>query len=270
MRRYDVVRDRTEVAAGVGGGGPLSRLRRSRRPPAALLRARHVPVPLRRPAHGPCRGVQRRRRRRAVPSAAGLQRPASDRMGRVRAERRERGDQAPASTPRNGRTRTSTSRRRPSSGWACRSTGRGMLRTCDPEYYRWTQWLFLRFFERGLAYRKNAPVNWCPHDQTVLANEQVIAGACERCGTMVERRDLTQWFFKITDYAQRLLDDMDTLEAVAGARADDAAQLDRPERGRARSRSRSTRPATRSRSSRRARTRCGASRSSCSRSSIRW
>ncbi len=88
-----------------------------------------------------------------------------------------------------------------------------MVRTCDPEFYRWTQWLFLRFFERGLAYRKNAPVNWCPHDKTVLANEQVIAGACERCGTMVERRDLTQWFYKITDYAQRLLDDMDTLEA---------------------------------------------------------
>ena len=87
-----------------------------------------------------------------------------------------------------------------------------MVRTCDPEFYRWTQWLFLRFFERGLAYRKNAPVNWCPHDKTVLANEQVIAGACERCGTMVERRDLTQWFYKITDYAQRLLDDMDTLE----------------------------------------------------------
>jgi leucyl-tRNA synthetase len=86
-----------------------------------------------------------------------------------------------------------------------------VVRTCDPEYYRWTQWLFLRLFERGLAYRKNAPVNWCPKDATVLANEQVIAGACERCGTMVERRDLTQWFFKITDYAQRLLDDVDTL-----------------------------------------------------------
>jgi leucyl-tRNA synthetase len=83
------------------------------------------------------------------------------------------------------------------------------LNTCDPDYYRWTQWLFLRFFERGLAYRKQSPVNWCPNDQTVLANEQVIQGACERCGTMVERRDLTQWFFKITDYAQRLLDDMD-------------------------------------------------------------
>jgi leucyl-tRNA synthetase len=85
------------------------------------------------------------------------------------------------------------------------------LHTSDPEYYRWTQWLFLRLFERGLAYRKNAPVNWCPKDQTVLANEQVIGGACERCGTPVVRRDLTQWFFKITDYAQRLLDDVDTL-----------------------------------------------------------
>jgi leucyl-tRNA synthetase len=80
--------------------------------------------------------------------------------------------------------------------------------TCDPDYYRWTQWLFLQLFERGLAYRKKSPVNWCPKDATVLANEQVIGGACERCGTMVERRDLTQWFFKITDYAQRLLDDM--------------------------------------------------------------
>jgi leucyl-tRNA synthetase len=86
-----------------------------------------------------------------------------------------------------------------------------IVRTSDPEYYRWTQWLFLRLFERGLAYRKQAPVNWCPKDQTVLANEQVIGGACERCGTPVERRDLTQWFFKITEYAQRLLDDVEDL-----------------------------------------------------------
>jgi leucyl-tRNA synthetase len=85
------------------------------------------------------------------------------------------------------------------------------LHTCDPEYYRWTQWLFTRFFERGLAYRKESPVNWCPKDATVLANEQVIQGACERCGTPVERRELTQWFFRITDYAQRLLDDEDQL-----------------------------------------------------------
>jgi leucyl-tRNA synthetase len=85
------------------------------------------------------------------------------------------------------------------------------LHTCDPEYYRWTQWLFVKFFERGLAYRKLAPANWCPKDQTVLANEQVVAGACERCGTPVVRKDLTQWFYKITDYAQALLDDMEEL-----------------------------------------------------------
>jgi leucyl-tRNA synthetase len=85
------------------------------------------------------------------------------------------------------------------------------LHTCDPEYYRWTQWLFVKLFERGLAYRKESPVNWCPKDATVLANEQVVQGACERCGTKVERRDLTQWFFRITDYAQRLLDDVDDL-----------------------------------------------------------
>jgi len=86
------------------------------------------------------------------------------------------------------------------------------VQTSDPEYYRWTQWLFLKLFDMGLAYRKNAPANWCPNDQTVLANEQVINGFCERCGAAVVRKDLTQWFFKITDYAQRLLDDMDTLE----------------------------------------------------------
>jgi leucyl-tRNA synthetase len=84
--------------------------------------------------------------------------------------------------------------------------------TSDPDYYRWTQWLFLRFHERGLAYRKASPVNWCPHDQTVLANEQVVNGRCERCGTLVVKRQLAQWFFKITDYAQRLLDDMRELE----------------------------------------------------------
>jgi leucyl-tRNA synthetase len=84
--------------------------------------------------------------------------------------------------------------------------------TCDPDYYRWTQWLFLRLHERSLAYRKASPVNWCPNDQTVLANEQVINGRCERCGAVVVKRQLAQWFFKITDYAQRLLDDMAGLE----------------------------------------------------------
>ena len=89
---------------------------------------------------------------------------------------------------------------------------RTRLHTSDPEYYRWNQWLFLRLYERGLAYRKAAPVNWCPNDQTVLANEQVIQGNCERCGAEVVQRNLTQWFFRTTQYAQRLLDDMAQLE----------------------------------------------------------
>jgi leucyl-tRNA synthetase len=84
--------------------------------------------------------------------------------------------------------------------------------THEPRYYRWTQWLFLRLYERGLAYRKDAAVNWCPNDATVLANEQVIDGRCERCGAEVEARQLEQWFFRITDYADRLLDDLETVD----------------------------------------------------------
>jgi leucyl-tRNA synthetase len=86
------------------------------------------------------------------------------------------------------------------------------LETHKPDYYRWTQWLFLRLFEAGLAYRKEAPVKWCPNDQTVLANEQVKDGRCERCGAVVESKNLEQWFFRITDYSDRLLDDMARLD----------------------------------------------------------
>lgn len=88
------------------------------------------------------------------------------------------------------------------------------LHTCDEEYYRWTQWLFLQFFHKGLAYRKDGYVNWCPSDQTVLANEQVKEGLCERCGSVVTKRELNQWYFRITDYAQELLDDMSQLEGA--------------------------------------------------------
>jgi len=84
--------------------------------------------------------------------------------------------------------------------------------TCEPSFYKWNQWLFLRFFERGLAYRKQAAAWWCPNDKTVLANEQVIAGRCERCGAEVVKRYPTQWFFKITDYADRLVDDLELNE----------------------------------------------------------
>ncbi len=86
------------------------------------------------------------------------------------------------------------------------------VKTCMPDYYKWTQWMFLKLFEKGLAYRKEAPVNWCNNCNTVLANEQVFDGCCERCDTEVERKSLTQWFFKITEYAEELLQDLDKLD----------------------------------------------------------
>lgn len=86
------------------------------------------------------------------------------------------------------------------------------ITSCEPDYYRWTQWLFLKLYKENLAYRRKASVNWCPSCQTVLANEQVISGSCERCDEEVEQKDLKQWFFKVTEYAQELLDDLDLLE----------------------------------------------------------
>lgn len=86
------------------------------------------------------------------------------------------------------------------------------IATCEPEYYKWNQWIFLKLYERGLVYRKDAEVNWCPNDETVLANEQVIEGKCWRCGTPVVRRNVPSWYIKITDYAERLLEDLKLLE----------------------------------------------------------
>jgi leucyl-tRNA synthetase len=96
--------------------------------------------------------------------------------------------------------------------FACSFDWDRVFNTCDPEYYKWNQWLFLQLHERGLAYRKDSAVNWCPDCQTVLANEQVVAGLCERCDNAVTKKKLNQWYFKITDYADRLLDDMQQLE----------------------------------------------------------
>jgi leucyl-tRNA synthetase len=96
--------------------------------------------------------------------------------------------------------------------FACSFDWDRVFNTCDPEFYKWNQWLFLQLYERGLAYRKDSAVNWCPSCQTVLANEQVVAGLCERCDTAVTKKKLNQWYFKITDYADRLLDDMAQLE----------------------------------------------------------
>ena len=96
--------------------------------------------------------------------------------------------------------------------FACSFDWDRVLHTCDPEYYKWNQWLFLELYKKGLAYRKDSPVNWCPSCQTVLANEQVVAGLCERCDSAVTKKKLNQWYLKITDYADRLLDDMKDLE----------------------------------------------------------
>ncbi|MFN8158501.1 MAG: leucine--tRNA ligase [Candidatus Nanopelagicales bacterium] len=96
--------------------------------------------------------------------------------------------------------------------YACSFDWDRVLHTSDPAYYRWNQWLFLKLYERGLAYRKDSSVNWCPNDQTVLANEQVVQGRCERCDALVTKKKLTQWYLRITEYADRLLDDMAQLE----------------------------------------------------------
>jgi leucyl-tRNA synthetase len=115
--------------------------------------------------------------------------------------------------PRQATERSIDSFRRQFREWGISIDWSRELATHTPEYYRWTQWIFLRLFERGLAYRDEAPVQWCPKDATVLANEQVVDGRCERCGTPVQQRRLEQWFFKITDYAERLLADFDQLES---------------------------------------------------------
>ena len=115
--------------------------------------------------------------------------------------------------PRVATERSIDSFRRQMREWGISIDWSRELATHTPEYYRWTQWIFLRLFERGLAYRAEAPVQWCPVDATVLANEQVIDGRCERCGTEVIQRNLEQWFFKITEYADRLLADFEALES---------------------------------------------------------
>ena len=170
-----------QVAAGVGRAGAVPS-GRPRRPAAEEVRPRHVPVPLRRPAHGSRRGVRDRRRRRALLGAARLQRHAPDRLGLLRPARRERRDQA---RPRPARVDLREHRDAEGVDAPVRVLLRLGPRAAHlrPRVLPWNQWLFLRFFEQGLAYRKASQVNWCPNDQTVLANEQVVGGRCERCDT---------------------------------------------------------------------------------------
>ena len=143
----------------------------------------------------------------------GFQVAPPDGLRRVRPARPRTTRSRPAST-RAGATEASIAAYREQfRAWGVSIDWSREISSHDPDYYRWTQWIFLRLFERGLAYRAEAPVQWCPDDQTVLANEQVIDGHCERCGSLVESRQLEQWFFKITDYADRLLADFDLLES---------------------------------------------------------
>ncbi len=114
--------------------------------------------------------------------------------------------------PREGTLRNIENMKRQFGRWGILYDWSKEIASCNESYYKWNQWLFIRLFERGLAYRGKAPVNWCPNDQTVLANEQVIDGRCERCNALVEQRELAQWFLKITDYADRLDAGLDTLE----------------------------------------------------------
>ncbi|MGC9220017.1 MAG: leucine--tRNA ligase [Solirubrobacteraceae bacterium] len=114
--------------------------------------------------------------------------------------------------PREATERSIASFQRAFRSWGISIDWSRELATHEPDYYRWTQWIFLKLFERGLAYRKQAAVKWCPNDQTVLANEQVVDGHCERCGAEVELRQLEQWQLRITDYADRLLDDLETID----------------------------------------------------------
>ncbi|BBE22904.1 leucine--tRNA ligase [Arthrobacter sp. MN05-02] len=196
-----------------GGLGAAAGVRaRRRRHARAALRARHVPVPLRRPPHGPRRSIRHGRRRGARfyrQKGFDVLHPIGwDSFGLPAENAAIKRNAHPAEwTYANIETQAHSFKRYAiSADWSRR------LHTSDPEYYRWTQWLFVRFFRKGLAYRRNSPVNWCPKDQTVLANEQVINGACDRCGTMVTKKNLNQWYFKITDYADRLLDDMEQLK----------------------------------------------------------
>ena len=156
---------------------------------AAEVRAGDAAVPVRRAAHGARQELHDGRRRHALRRRQRLARDAPDGLRRVRPAGRERGDQERASTRASPPARTSPRSASRWSGWAGRSTGRARSRRAEPEYYRWTQWIFLRLFEAGLAYRREAPVKWCPVDQTVLANEQVIDGHCERCGSLVEAQE---------------------------------------------------------------------------------
>ena len=195
-----------------------------------VLRAGDAALSLRRAAHGARAQLLHRRRAGALHVDARLQRAASHGLGFVRpagGECRHREQHAAA------RLDAAQHRHDEAADEAPRLRLRlaTEVTTCLPEYYRWNQWFFLKLFERGLAYRKKSKVNWCPKCATVLANEQVVANGCcwRHEDTLVEQRELEQWFLRITNYADELLRDLDKLR-LARESAHHAAQLDRPQR----------------------------------------
>ena len=182
--------------------------REDARAPQVLLPV-DVPVPLGPAAHGACAQLHHRRRAGALHAHAGLQRAAAHGLGRLRPAGRER---------RHGQRRAAGEvdarqhrlhEARSCSRWASRIDWSRELATCDPSYYRWNQWLFLRMLEQGIAYKKTGVVNWDPVDQTVLANEQVIDGRGWRTGALVEKREIPMYYLRITRYAEELLAALD-------------------------------------------------------------
>ena len=199
------------MAGAVGGGGASSAPEDSDQ--AQVLRPGLLPLPQRRRAlRRALPQLHPHRCRLPLQAHERLQCAAPDGLGRLRPAGRERGHQEAEPPEQDGPEvhRHTTSGRWTSSASA--TTGRARSTPARPDYYKWTQWIFLLLYKRGLAYRSDAPVNWCPSCGTVLANEEVEAGAAGAATRLVEKRDLPQWFFRITAYADRLIDDLDTVD----------------------------------------------------------
>ena len=220
---------RRALAGALGRGEQLRRRQRERQ--AQDLCARDVPLSVGAHPHGPCPQLHDGRRARPLPADAGLRSAPPDGLGRVRHAGRECGDGEEASTPASWTRANIATMRDQLKRLGFALDWSRELATCEPDYYGHEQALFLDLFEAGLVYRKESEVNWDPVDMTVLANEQVIDGHGWRSGALVERRKLSQWFLKITDFAEELLDGLGSARPVARQGPADAGELDRQEPG---------------------------------------